>query len=59
VWAHPSQRFPGKTALRRMTFTPNSDGTVRQYADDALDGEHWVESYDITYRKHAATVAPK
>lgn len=40
----------GKTAFRRMTFTPNSDGSVRQLIEDSKDGKNWVTSFDGTYR---------
>ncbi|MDB5693872.1 MAG: hypothetical protein JWO81_2935 [Alphaproteobacteria bacterium] len=49
IWSRPSQRVPGATARERMTFTPNPDGTVRQYMDQSLDGKKWVEGYDYTY----------
>ena len=51
VWTHPSLRFPGRTAKRRLSYTPNPDGSVRQQAAEALDDGPWVESYDITYRR--------
>jgi len=40
----------GKTAFRRMTFTPNPDGSVRQLIEDSNDGESWMTSFDGTYR---------
>ena len=40
----------GKTAFRRMTFTPNPDGSVRQFIEDSNDGESWATSFDGTYR---------
>jgi hypothetical protein len=49
VWSHPSARFPGKTAQERMIFSANSDGTVRQYSDQSIDGVKWIERYDYTY----------
>lgn len=49
VWSHPSVRMPGRTAQERVTFTPNPDGSVRQYSDQSLDGVRWVERYDYTY----------
>lgn len=51
VWFHPSRRVPGATAQERMTFTPNADGSVRQYMDQTSDGQKWVEGYDYTYRR--------
>jgi hypothetical protein len=50
IWSHPSKRFPGKTSQERMTFTPNANGTVRQYMDQTADGTTWVEGYDYTYK---------
>ncbi|MBS0297317.1 MAG: hypothetical protein JSR45_13490 [Proteobacteria bacterium] len=47
-----SKRFNNRPALVRMTFTPNPDGSVRQYSDLSLDdGETWTERYDFTYRR--------
>jgi len=40
----------GKTAFRRMTFTPHPDGSVRQLIEDSDDGETWVAGFDGTYR---------
>lgn len=46
---------PSKVMLERMTFTPNPDGSVRQYADQSVDdGKTWTERYDYTYRKAAS-----
>ena len=37
---------------RRMTFTPNEDGSVRQHGQRSSDsGKTWVTEYDLTYRK--------
>ena len=48
----PSKRDPSKTVLTRLTFTPNADGSVRQYSDASIDdGATWVLRYDYTYRK--------
>ncbi len=41
----------GQTHFRRMTFTPNEDGTVRQLIEDSSDGEHWSVSFDGRYRR--------
>jgi hypothetical protein len=49
IWSHPSLRLPGRTVQERMTFTPNPDGSVRQYSDQSIDGEHWTQLYDYTY----------
>ncbi len=47
-----SPRDATKVLLTRMTFTPNPDGSVRQYSDDSRDdGKTWLERYDYTYRK--------
>jgi hypothetical protein len=36
----------------RLTFTPNNDGTVRQYSDYSDDdGAHWKFRYDYLYRR--------
>ena len=50
IWSHPSVRQPGQIVQERMIFTPNPDGSVRQYSDQTIDGAHWVERYDYTYR---------
>ena len=50
IWRHASVRNPSKTVQVRMTFTPNPDGSVRQYSDQSIDGVQWVERYDYTYR---------
>lgn len=50
VWRYPSVTMPGKTVQERMTFTPNPDGSVRQYSDRSIDGTTWFERYDYTYR---------
>lgn len=42
---------PGKHALVRMTYTPNSDGSVRQYGEASTDhGKTWQTSFDFIYR---------
>jgi len=51
VWKHQSPKFPGKTVQERMVFTPGRDGSVRQYSDQSVDGAHWSERYDYTYRR--------
>ena len=49
--------FVAKARLVRMTFTPNPDGTVRQYSDYSDDGgATWKERYDYLYRPMKATV---
>ena len=48
----PNPRDAAKPALVRLTFTPNPDGSVRQYSDASRDdGKTWLERYDYTYRK--------
>jgi hypothetical protein len=43
---------PTKTLLERMIFTPNPDGSVRQYSDASTDeGKTWAQRYDYTYRR--------
>jgi hypothetical protein len=43
---------PAKVLLERMIFTPNTDGSVRQYSDQSTDGgATWTKRYDYTYRK--------
>ncbi|MFL5296265.1 MAG: hypothetical protein ACJ798_07775 [Phenylobacterium sp.] len=45
---------PSKTLLERMIFTPNPDGSVRQYSDQSTDdGKTWTIRYDYTYRRAA------
>ena len=47
-----SPRDATKVILARMSFTPNPDGSVRQYSDASRDdGKTWTERYDYTYRK--------
>lgn len=52
VWKHPERKDAATMVQERMTFTPNPDGTVRQYCDESRDGVAWVERYDYTYRPH-------
>jgi len=52
VWKHPSAKERGVTVQERMIFTPNPDGSVRQYSDESKDGKTWVERYDYTYKRH-------
>jgi hypothetical protein len=49
----------GRPLLVRMTFTPNPDGTVRQYSDSSVDdGATWKERYDYLYRRASPEPAP-
>lgn len=42
----------GPGAWSRMTFTPNADGSVRQFGEASSDqGATWTADYDFTYRK--------
>lgn len=50
IWRHPSAETPAKIVQERMIFTPNPDGSVRQYSDGSVDGGGWTERYDYTYR---------
>jgi hypothetical protein len=48
----PVRGTPDKTRLIRLTFTPNADGTVRQYSDSSDDaGRTWNLRYDYLYRR--------
>lgn len=50
VWRHPAPA--GGEEQVRMAFTPNADGTVRQYSDRSTDGGRtWTLRYDYTYRR--------
>src|SRR5687767_13009083 len=43
---------PGQDALTRMTYTANTDGSVRQFGETSTDhGVTWQSSFDFTYRK--------
>ena len=51
IWRFASPKAEGGLAQVRMTFTPNPDGTVRQYSDQSGDGgRSWTLRYDYTYR---------
>src|SRR5262249_15005317 len=42
---------PAHNVLVRMTFTPNADGSVRQFSDYSKDdGATWAFRYDYIYR---------
>ena len=42
----------GTTTLRRLTFTPLSDSTVRQHAEQSSDaGASWTTTYDFVYHR--------
>ena len=39
--------------LTRMTYTPNADGSVRQFGEQSTDdGKTWAIAFDLTYRPH-------
>lgn len=41
----------GNPLLVRMTYTPNEDGSVRQYGQSSADhGGSWTDSFDLIYR---------
>jgi hypothetical protein len=44
--------------LVRITYTPNADGSVRQYGEQSTDGgKQWAPSFDLIYRPHPAGTA--
>ena len=46
---------PGKHAWIRMTYTPNADGSVRQFGEQSEDfGQSWTTSFDFTYHPKPA-----
>ena len=46
-WPNPVDRHQ----LIRMTYTPNPDGSVRQFGEASTDhGVSWQASFDFTYR---------
>jgi len=46
---------PGKHAWIRMTYTPNADGSVRQFGEQSEDfGQTWSTSFDFTYHPKTA-----
>jgi hypothetical protein len=48
----PDPSGSGKIRLIRLTFTANSDGTVRQSSDySSDDGATWKFRYDYLYRR--------
>ena len=47
----------GKTGHRRMTFTPNPDGSVRQLIEVSSDGTTWQVGFDGLYRAKAPSGA--
>ena len=52
VARRPLRTDPARTLLERMIFTPNADGSVRQFSDQSTDeGKTWTVRYDFTYRR--------
>ena len=42
--------------LTRMTYTRNTDGSVRQFGEQSTDQGHvWAPAFDFTYRPHAGS----
>jgi len=51
TWPTPD----GKPRIVRMTYTPNPDGSVRQFGEASFDnGKSWSQDFDFTYRGAAA-----
>ena len=45
----------GQDGLIRMTYTPNPDGSVRQYGEQSTDhGLSWTTSFDLIYKPRRA-----
>ena len=39
--------------LVKITYTPNPDGSVRQFGEQSTDeGKSWATSFDLLYRPH-------
>jgi hypothetical protein len=61
-WSDGAMRFlangfgdaDGTATHRRMTFTPNPDGSVRQLIEQSEDGIQWTVGFDGLYRKQEA-----
>jgi hypothetical protein len=48
TWPAPD----GRMRIVRMTYTPNADGSVRQFGEASIDnGSTWTPDFDFTYRK--------
>jgi hypothetical protein len=46
---------PGKDAIIRMTYSKNSDGSVRQHGEQSTDhGLNWSTHFDFTYHPKAS-----
>lgn len=45
---------PGQSALTRMTYSTNGDGSVRQHGEQSTDfGVTWKTSFDFIYKRKA------
>ena len=54
VLAGTTRTVAGGTQLERITWTPNADGTVRQFWQQSTDGgATWITAFDGLYRKKA------
>jgi hypothetical protein len=52
VAKQPDPKDSARTLLVRLAFTPNADGTVRQYSDISRDdGAGWQPRYDFIYHR--------
>jgi hypothetical protein len=47
----------GERRYRRMTFTPNESGGVRQVIEQSDDGRTWTVGFDGLYRRQAGASA--
>ena len=56
VLAGPGKLPSGETITHRITWTPNSDGTVRQHWETSKDnGASWATAFDGLYTKKNPT----
>ena len=54
-WNGSTLQFASKDGFTRLTFTPNQDGSVRQFWEQSNDsGKTWFVSFDGTYTKAPA-----
>jgi hypothetical protein len=52
VASQPDPAHPGRALEVRLAFTPQADGSVRQYSDVSSDGgATWRPRYDFLYRR--------
>lgn len=53
------QLAKGSQQMLRMTFTPEKDGSVRQFGEASTDGgSTWKTSYDLVYRRKKSPGKP-